>query len=166
MLWVRYCKPEQIHVEFSHDLKNRSAAWTDFFKNRHYTGAISQEKNLPSQPANPQRWKSADGINKSVGEKLPFCLQAAQGTRNISFLDLLATLVVDWWATSHWLYCLRVTQRCIRYKGITCLVDTHKEGAQVETIWFLLFILLILDLKVEKEEEDENLICIYMITFV
>lgn len=31
---------------------------------------------------------------------------------------------------------------------------------------FLLFILIILDLKVEKEEEDENLICIYMITFV
>lgn len=31
---------------------------------------------------------------------------------------------------------------------------------------FLLFILLILDLKVEKEEEDEKLICIYMITFV
>lgn len=31
---------------------------------------------------------------------------------------------------------------------------------------FLLSILIILDLKVEKEEEDENLICIYMITFV
>lgn len=31
---------------------------------------------------------------------------------------------------------------------------------------FLLFLLIILDLKVEKEEEDENLICIYMITFV
>lgn len=45
---------------------------TDFFKNRHYAGAISQDKNLPSQPANPQRWKSADRINvinKSVGEK-------------------------------------------------------------------------------------------------
>lgn len=31
---------------------------------------------------------------------------------------------------------------------------------------FLLSILIILDLKVEKVEEDENLICIYMITFV
>lgn len=94
--------------------KNHSAVWTHFFKNRHRTGATSQHKNLPSDSANPPRWKSPDRINminKSNGEKssleIKSCLFICRLLQGISLHIFLQSVgnfsCKDWWAISDWL---------------------------------------------------------------
>lgn len=55
-----------------HDSETFLADVNRFFENSRPAGATSEDKNLPSVPVNPPRWKSPDRdimINKTPGEK-------------------------------------------------------------------------------------------------